>query len=213
MVDCILLYLKGKIQRRLDMNDAKNSAFIDQNIVGYDWSEIDCNKIVSFEILETQTQNADDGDKKYWEIISDSGDMVDLTNFMFRLLIKKKPDDTFVIALYSLLNKDYREYLQKFCKNNLANIDYLDKKLINTRKERAEKLKEEKKNMIHQKDKKASFVFIEKILNSTLLYDVGAINKKGQSYVSLKDQIILPCSKRYLKGEFSVLEDGGLIFV
>ena len=51
-----------------------------------------------------------------------------------------------------------------------------------------EEQKEEKKNRVHQKDKKASFVFIEKILNSTLLYDITAIAKKGQSYISLKDQ-------------------------
>merc|ERR1711957_264300 len=130
----IIEFLKDKIQRRLDMNDTTNSAFIDKNIIGQEWAEIDCDKMVSFEIQESESQNADDGDKKYWEIISDSGDQVDLTNFMFRTLIKKKPDDTFVVVLYSLLNKDYREYLQKFCKNNLANIDYLDKKLVNMRK-------------------------------------------------------------------------------
>jgi len=193
----IIEFLKDKIQRRLDMNDTTNSAFIDKNIIGQEWAEIDCDKMVSFEIQESESQNADDGDKKYWEIISDSGDQVDLTNFMFRTLIKKKPDDTFVVVLYSLLNKDYREYLQKFCKNNLANIDYLDKKLVNMRKVVLEEQKEEKKNRVHQKDKKASFVFIEKILNSTLLYDITAISKKGQSYVSLKDQIILPSSRRY----------------
>ena len=55
-------------------------------------------------------QNPDDGDKEYWDMLSDADDSVDMTNFMFRILLKEAKEGGFCLLMVSLLNLDNREF-------------------------------------------------------------------------------------------------------
>jgi len=94
MVTSILEYLKAKIEKRLKVSD---DHYFEDFLQECEWTELDCENALEYAI-EYKEGNQDETDKQYWEMISDAGEGIDLTNFMFRLIIKKTAEDKYVLV-------------------------------------------------------------------------------------------------------------------
>jgi hypothetical protein len=120
MVDSIVSFLKDRIS--VCRKEGNN---YNKQLRGNSWLEIsELEKWLQYEIETPEGENPDEGERQYWEFISECGEAIDLTNFMFRLLIKEVCDGTFKLSLVNLTKKDYREFVQKYCKNKLNNLDF-----------------------------------------------------------------------------------------
>ena len=220
IIDTIQLFLRDKVEKR-HLHEKYSQRFINE-----DKTQVENHRQITCELEIKDSTDPDEGDREYWEVLSDSGDNVDMTNFMFRVLIKEKKNGGVVLLQVSLQNLDFKEFLQKYCKNKFLNMDMLDKKLVREKQKAIDENKNEiaeNKVVINNKwhltgDRISAIKYSSLLRNSTkdaighIIYNLSLVPKKGHCVLAMKDQLLNNSNGRILRGEDCWLEEGGLPF-